>query len=65
MGRGFGGREGDCPVSEAVSDRILRLPLFYELGDDEQGEVIAAVTGFRSGRTSRATAPGRPSERAN
>jgi dTDP-4-amino-4,6-dideoxygalactose transaminase len=47
MGRRFGGREGDCEVTETVSDRLLRLPLFYELGDDEQREVIEAVACFR------------------
>jgi len=26
MGQRFGGREGDCPVTENVSDRLLRLP---------------------------------------
>ena len=48
MGRRFGGRAGDCPVTETVSDRLLRLPLFYELGDDEQEEVIDAIACFRS-----------------
>jgi dTDP-4-amino-4,6-dideoxygalactose transaminase len=47
MGRRFGGREGDCPVTESVSERLLRLPLFYELSDQDQGEVIDAITGFR------------------
>jgi dTDP-4-amino-4,6-dideoxygalactose transaminase len=47
MGQGFGGREGDCPVTEAVSERLLRLPLFYELDDAQQEEVIAAVRSFR------------------
>ena len=47
MGRRFGGREGDCTVSETVSERLLRLPLFFELGDGEQEEVIEAVACFR------------------
>jgi dTDP-4-amino-4,6-dideoxygalactose transaminase len=46
MGRRFGGKEGDCPVSESVSQRILRLPLYSSLTDDEQARVIDAVTGF-------------------
>jgi dTDP-4-amino-4,6-dideoxygalactose transaminase len=46
MGRRYGGRPGDCPVSEDVSDRLVRLPLFNDLGEDEQGEVIEAVKGF-------------------
>ncbi len=43
MGRKFGGREGDCPVTEDVSGRLLRLPFFNRLTDAEQGEVIEAV----------------------
>jgi dTDP-4-amino-4,6-dideoxygalactose transaminase len=47
MGRRFGGREGDCPVTEDLSGRLLRLPFFNPLTDAEQGEVIAAVQDFR------------------
>jgi dTDP-4-amino-4,6-dideoxygalactose transaminase len=43
MGRRFGGREGQCPISENVCDRLLRLPLSNGLTDDEQDRVIAAV----------------------
>lgn len=47
MGRKYGGADGQCPVAENVSSRILRLPFFNALTDDEQGEVIAAVRAFR------------------
>jgi dTDP-4-amino-4,6-dideoxygalactose transaminase len=47
MGRRFGGREGDCPVTENISGRLLRLPFFNNLTDAEQDEVIAAVKSFR------------------
>src|SRR6202035_1672065 len=43
MGIRFGGRQGDCPVTESVSDRLLRLPCFSGLSADDQGRVIAAV----------------------
>jgi dTDP-4-amino-4,6-dideoxygalactose transaminase len=43
MGRQFGGREGDCPVTEDVSDRLLRLPFFNFLTEEDQAEVIDAV----------------------
>jgi dTDP-4-amino-4,6-dideoxygalactose transaminase len=46
MGRRFGGREGQCPVTEEMSDRLVRLPLFYQLTDAEQARVIGAVQGF-------------------
>jgi dTDP-4-amino-4,6-dideoxygalactose transaminase len=46
MGRQFGGRVGDCPVTEDVSDRLLRLPFYGALGADDQECVVEAVTGF-------------------
>lgn len=46
MGRGFGGQPGDCPVTEELSDRLLRLPFYFGLTEDEQDEVIARITGF-------------------
>lgn len=44
--RRWGGRPGDCPVTEAVSDQLLRLPLFYAMSEEQQGRVIEAVTSF-------------------
>jgi dTDP-4-amino-4,6-dideoxygalactose transaminase len=46
MGRKFGGREGDCAVTERVSDCLIRMPFFYDLAESEQAEVIEAVTQF-------------------
>tara|TARA_B100000519_G_scaffold176993_1_gene166428 strand:- start:919 stop:2040 length:1122 start_codon:yes stop_codon:yes gene_type:complete len=31
MGKKFGGKKGDCPVTEDISDRIVRLPFFNNL----------------------------------
>jgi dTDP-4-amino-4,6-dideoxygalactose transaminase len=47
MGRRFGGRDGDCPVTESVSDRLVRLPLYTSMTEEEQGRVIDAVLSFR------------------
>jgi dTDP-4-amino-4,6-dideoxygalactose transaminase len=46
MGVRFGGRRGDCPVSESSSDRILRLPLYPSLGAADVDRVIEAVRAF-------------------
>jgi dTDP-4-amino-4,6-dideoxygalactose transaminase len=46
MGRRFGGEPGQCPVTEQVSERLLRLPLYWGLTDAEQGEVIDTIQGF-------------------
>ncbi|MBI4636036.1 MAG: dTDP-4-amino-4,6-dideoxygalactose transaminase [Candidatus Rokubacteria bacterium] len=43
MGRRFGGRPGDCPVTEDVSDRLLRLPFYNDLGEDDQALVVSAI----------------------
>jgi dTDP-4-amino-4,6-dideoxygalactose transaminase len=48
MGLKYGGKNGDCPVTEDVSDRLVRLPFFYNMSENEQAEVIAAVREFRS-----------------
>ena len=47
MGRNFGGRDGDCPVTERVADQLLRLPFFTGMTPAEQAEVIAAIRDFR------------------
>ncbi|BAJ64042.1 dTDP-4-amino-4,6-dideoxygalactose transaminase [Anaerolinea thermophila] len=47
MGRKYGGKLGDCPVTESISDRLLRLPFYYSLRSDEQAQVIQAITQFQ------------------
>ena len=46
MGLRLGGKAGDCPVTESVSDRLVRLPFFADLSADDQGVVIDAVRAF-------------------
>ena len=46
MGQKLGGRPGDCPVTEDVSDRLLRLPFYNDLTDQDQAEVIDRVRQF-------------------
>ncbi|MBI2441554.1 MAG: dTDP-4-amino-4,6-dideoxygalactose transaminase [Lentisphaerae bacterium] len=43
MGRRFGGRPGDCPVTESASDRLLRLPFYTGLSKTDQEQVVAAI----------------------
>ena len=47
MGQRLGGRPGACPVSENMSDRLLRLPFFNSLDPESQGRVIDAIRDFR------------------
>jgi dTDP-4-amino-4,6-dideoxygalactose transaminase len=46
MGQQFGGKPGDCPVTEDVSDRLLRLPFFNSLTDEELGQIVDAIQEF-------------------
>jgi dTDP-4-amino-4,6-dideoxygalactose transaminase len=43
MGQKYGYGVGDCPVTESISGRVLRLPFYNELTPEEQGEVIKAI----------------------
>lgn len=47
MGLRFGAREGECPVAERVSDQLLRLPFYNELGPSDQDRVIEAIFDWR------------------
>jgi dTDP-4-amino-4,6-dideoxygalactose transaminase len=46
MGRKLGGSEGDFPITERVSDQLVRLPLHNLITGDEQEEVIEAIQNF-------------------
>jgi dTDP-4-amino-4,6-dideoxygalactose transaminase len=47
MGKHCDGRVGDCPVTEDVSDRLVRLPFYASLSESDQARVIEAVSEFR------------------
>ncbi len=47
MGLALGGKAGDCPVTEDVSGRLLRLPFFGDLTDDDLSQIVAAVRSFK------------------
>jgi len=43
MGKKYGYRAGDCPVTESVSERLLRLPFYSTMTFREQTAVIQAL----------------------
>lgn len=47
MGKRFGGKPGDCPVTEDISDRLLRLPFYAGLEPYEQDKVIEAIINYK------------------
>ena len=48
MGRKFGGFEGEFPVTEKISDQLVRLPFYFDLDPGSQEKVIEAILEFKS-----------------
>ena len=46
MGEKYGGKAGDCAVTEQVSDQLLRLPFYTNMTADEQKQVIETLKQF-------------------
>ena len=46
MGKGFGYREGDLPLTEELSGRLLRLPFYFDITGDEQMRVVRCLSEF-------------------
>ncbi|HUU46514.1 MAG TPA: DegT/DnrJ/EryC1/StrS family aminotransferase [Acidobacteriota bacterium] len=40
------GKRGDCPVAERAAGQVLSIPVFAEMTEDEQAEVIDAIKAF-------------------
>ena len=47
MGQKFGGQPGDCPVTERVSDQLVRLPFYNNLSSSELEQVLDAILEFK------------------
>jgi len=47
VGRRLGGRPGQCPVAEDISERVLRLPFYADLTADDQDYVLASIMSWR------------------
>jgi dTDP-4-amino-4,6-dideoxygalactose transaminase len=43
MGEKYGGKMGDCAVTESISDRLLRLPFYTNMTEDDQTQVIRVL----------------------
>jgi len=42
----FGGWKGQCPVTEDTSERLLRLPFYNDLTEEDQARIVDAVTAY-------------------
>lgn len=47
MGRKMGGKRGDCPITEDISDRLLRLPFYNRLTEASQCLVVESLQNFQ------------------
>jgi len=50
MGVHFGGFKDQCPITEGLSERLLRLPLYTSMSEDDQGYVIHSLLEFSCGK---------------
>jgi dTDP-4-amino-4,6-dideoxygalactose transaminase len=46
VGLGMGGKEGQCPVTENISPRLVRLPFYGDLTPEEHERIIRLVLEF-------------------
>jgi len=46
MGLRMGAKQRDCPVTQDISDRLLRLPFYNKLTETEQQTIIEAILDF-------------------
>lgn len=48
MGRQYGGMVGDCPVTEDVSDRLIRLPFYNSLSEADQEYIVESISAYKA-----------------
>lgn len=53
MGQRYGGKQGDCPVTEDVSDRLLRLPFYNDISEEQLQVIVNAVCEFKCHHSAR------------
>jgi dTDP-4-amino-4,6-dideoxygalactose transaminase len=49
MGHNFGGKPCDCPITEDISDRLVRLPLYTTLNEDDLSDIVEVIKKFKPG----------------
>src|SRR5690606_18392302 len=46
VGLSFGYQHGDLPVTEQLSERLVRLPFYYDLSEQDQLDVVNHIQKF-------------------
>ena len=47
MGQMYGAKLGDCPITEEINERLLRLPFFNDMTQSQQDYVIESINCLR------------------
>lgn len=47
MGKKYGGKEDDCPISEDLSLRLVRLPFFTNLNIEDLNKIVEVINIFK------------------
>ena len=55
MGIKLGGRKGQCPISEKMSDHLVRLPFYNSMTEEEQWFIIDSILDFKMNLVSQPT----------
>jgi len=50
MGLKLGGKKGQCPISEKMSDQLVRLPFYNSMTEEEQWKIVEAVLEFKTSK---------------
>lgn len=56
VGSRYGYRAGDLPITEELSSRLVRLPLYCDLTEAEQMEIVSRIESFASNMVERRAA---------
>ncbi len=46
VGRSMGYTDGQLPITESMSGRLLRLPFYHDMTSEDQAEVVDGIKGF-------------------
>jgi len=57
MGRKVGKTAGPLPVTDSVSSRLLRLPMYYDLSEEDQTRVVETIRSYLGSREVRNAGP--------
>jgi dTDP-4-amino-4,6-dideoxygalactose transaminase len=58
MGKKLAAHSNPLPVTDDISQRLIRLPMYYELTEEDRLRVVESIAAYLRGRTRRKSPPG-------